>query len=51
MEYDQRMIIRFLWNDGIDAYKIAHRLQAQFGEHVYAFRTIPFWIAKVRISR
>jgi hypothetical protein len=36
-EYDQKMIIRFLWNGRIDVHKIAHRLQRQFDEHVYAF--------------
>jgi hypothetical protein len=50
MEYDQRVIIRFLWNEEIDAHEIAHRLQAQFGEHANKFRTIQFWIAEVRLD-
>jgi hypothetical protein len=39
VEYDERVIIRFLWNEGIDAHDIIHRLQGQFGEHAYVFRT------------
>jgi hypothetical protein len=35
MEYDQRMIIKFVWNEGTDACDIADRLQAQFDEHAY----------------
>jgi hypothetical protein len=35
MKYDQRVIIKFLWNDGVYACQIAARLQAQFAEHPY----------------
>jgi hypothetical protein len=51
MEYDQILIIRFLWNDGIDVHEIIHRLQTQFNEHAYALRTVRFWIAEVRLGR
>jgi hypothetical protein len=51
MEYDQRLTIRILWNEGIDARRIAHRLQAQFDDHAYALRTIRFWIAEARLGR
>jgi hypothetical protein len=51
MEYDQRVIIRFLWNDGIDANQITARLQEQFSEHAYKLRTVRFWIAEVRFGR
>jgi hypothetical protein len=50
MEHDQRVIIRFLWNERIDAYEITHRLQAQFDEYVYALRTVRFWIAEVGLD-
>jgi hypothetical protein len=30
MEYDERMIIKFLWNEGADARDIADRLQTNF---------------------
>jgi hypothetical protein len=51
MEYDQRLIIRFLWNEGIEANQITPRFQAQFREHAYKFRKIRFWIAEVRFGR
>jgi hypothetical protein len=35
MEYDQRVIIKFLSNEGTDARDIAARLQAQFAEYGY----------------
>jgi hypothetical protein len=50
MEYDQRMIIKFLWNEGIDAHKSIHRLQAQIDEHAYALQTVSFWIAEVQLG-
>jgi hypothetical protein len=51
MEYDQRVIIRFLWNERIDANQITARLQTQFDEHVYKLGTIWFWIVEVRFGR
>jgi hypothetical protein len=51
MEYDQRVIIRFLWNEGIDANQITVRFQTQFDEHAYKLRTVRFWIAEVRFGR
>jgi hypothetical protein len=50
MEYDQRVIIQFLWNKGIAANQITARLQAQFDEHVYKLRTVRFSIAEVRFG-
>jgi hypothetical protein len=35
MEYDQTVIIKFLWKERTDARQIADRLQAQFAEHFY----------------
>jgi hypothetical protein len=51
MEYDQRMIIRFLWNEKINVHEITHRFQTHFGEHAYALRIIQFWIAEVWLGR
>jgi hypothetical protein len=51
MEYDQRMIIRFLSKEGIAADEITTRLQAQFAEHAYKLRTVRFWIGQVRFGR
>jgi hypothetical protein len=45
------MIIRFLWNERIDAHEMRHRFQAQFDEHAYRLRTVQFWITEVRLDR
>jgi hypothetical protein len=50
MEYDQRVIIKFLLNERIDARDIADRLQAQFGEYSDKLRTFQFWITKARLG-
>jgi hypothetical protein len=41
MKYDQRVIIKFLWNEKADARDIIARWQAQFNEHIYQLRTGP----------
>jgi hypothetical protein len=51
MEHDQRVIIKFLWNERVDARQIADRLQAQFVEHAYQLRTVQFWITEIRVGR
>jgi hypothetical protein len=51
IEYDQRMIIRFLWKEGIGANEITTWLQAQFGEHAYKLWTVRFGIAEGRFAR
>jgi transposase len=51
MDHDQRVIIKFLWNEGVDASQIAARLQAQFVEHAYQLRTVQFWITEIRRDR
>jgi transposase len=51
MEFDQTMIIKFLWNDGADTRKIVARLQTQFTDHFYHLRTVRFWIAEIRRGR
>jgi hypothetical protein len=51
IEYDQRVIIRFLWNERMDANQITARLQAQFDEHAYELRTVRLWIAEVHFGR
>jgi hypothetical protein len=42
MDHDQRVIIKFLWNEGANACQIAAKLQAQIAEHAYQLRTIQF---------
>jgi hypothetical protein len=39
--------IKFLWNEGADAGKIAARLRAQFSEHAYQLRTAQFWTREI----
>jgi hypothetical protein len=51
MEYDQRVIRRFLSNEGIVADETITKLHAQFAEYVYKLRTLRFWIGEVRVGR
>jgi hypothetical protein len=51
MDHDQRVIIKFLWNEKADARQIAARLQAQFAEHVYQLQTVQFKITEIRRGR
>jgi hypothetical protein len=51
MDHDQRLIIKFLWNDGINASQNASRLQAQFTEYDYQLRTVQFSITEIQRGR
>jgi hypothetical protein len=51
MEYDQRVIIRFLSNERTTADEITTRLQIQLAEHAYKLRIVRFWIGEVRFGR
>jgi histone-lysine N-methyltransferase SETMAR len=51
MEYEQRVIIKFLAIEKVDAREIARRLRVAFGEDAYALRTVQFWMAEVRRGR
>jgi hypothetical protein len=51
MDHDQRVIIKFLWNEGTDSCQIAAKLQIQFVEHVYQLQTVKFWITEIRRGR
>jgi hypothetical protein len=51
MEYDQRMIMKFLWNERTDARQIATKLQAQLAKHADQLRTVRFWIAEIGRGR
>jgi hypothetical protein len=48
MEDDQRVIIKFLWNERADACQTADRLQERFFEHFHQLRIVRFWIAEIR---
>jgi hypothetical protein len=51
MKYDQKVIIKFLWNERADARQIETRLQALFAEHGCRLRTVQFWITEIRRGR
>jgi hypothetical protein len=51
MHHDQRVMIKFLENEGGDACKIAVRLQQQFAEYDYQLQTVQFWITEIRRGR
>jgi hypothetical protein len=50
MEYNQEMIIRFLWNGGIDVHEMISRFQAHLDQHNYELRTVWLWTAEVRFG-
>jgi transposase len=51
MDYDQRVIIRFLMNEGVLANEIFMRLRVQFGEDSYALGTVQFWMQEIKRGR
>jgi hypothetical protein len=48
MEYEHGVIIKFLFNKGVDVRQISERLRAQFHEHADTLRVIQFWITELR---
>jgi hypothetical protein len=46
-EYEQRVIIKFLFDEGADACQIAERLRAQFHGDAYTLHTVQFWITEL----
>jgi hypothetical protein len=42
MKYEQRVIAKLLFNDGLDACQIPEKLRAQFHEGSSSFRTVQF---------
>jgi hypothetical protein len=50
MEYDQKVIIKFILNERVDPGDIADRLQAKFGGHASQLRTVQFWITQGWLS-
>jgi transposase len=51
MEDEQRVMIKFLFNDGLNPPQIVEKLEAQFHEDAYSLRAVQFWIDEVRRSR
>jgi putative cell wall-binding protein len=48
MEYEQPIIIKFLFNDGINPRQIVEKLEVQLHEDAYSFRAVQFWIGEVQ---
>jgi hypothetical protein len=46
MEYKQRVITKFLANDGLVADESEEKLRAEFAEDTYSLGMVQFWIAK-----
>jgi hypothetical protein len=51
MECEQRLIMKFLFNDSLDAHQITEKLSAQFNEDAYSLRTVHFWVGALRRGR
>jgi hypothetical protein len=51
IEYDQRVIIKFLFSERCDANQIVERLEAQFREDAYSLPSIQFWIGEMKRGR
>jgi histone-lysine N-methyltransferase SETMAR len=51
MDFEQRVIIRFLFKEGVDANDIHTRLSAQFGDKAYSLRSVRRWCQYVRQGR
>jgi hypothetical protein len=48
VELEQRIIIKFLTKENLDAHEILGKLQAPFEDKAYALRTVRFWMGEVR---
>jgi hypothetical protein len=51
MDFDQRLIIRFLFKEGVNANQIHMRLLAQFGDKAYNLPSVRRWCQYVRQER
>jgi hypothetical protein len=51
MDFEQRVIIRFLFKEGVDANDIHMRLLAQFGDEADSLRSVQRWCQYVRQGR
>jgi hypothetical protein len=51
MQYEQRVIIRFLYNEEVPAEAITTRLRAQYDEDAYKLRTVQDSCTKLRMGR
>jgi hypothetical protein len=51
MEYKQRLIVKFLFNDGFDACQITQKVGTQCYQGGYTFSTVEFWIGEIGRGR
>jgi DNA-binding transcriptional ArsR family regulator len=51
MDYEQRVIVRFLCKEGVLPAEIHTRVEAQFGEDAYSLRSVQRWCQLVRQGR
>jgi hypothetical protein len=51
MDFEQRVIIRLLSKEGVDANRIHTRLSAQFRDETYSLRSVQRWCQYVRQGR
>jgi predicted NUDIX family phosphoesterase len=51
MEYDQRVIIKFTFNEQCNANQIVEGLAAHFREDAYSLRSVQFWIGEIKRGR
>jgi hypothetical protein len=51
MDFEQRVIIRFLFKEGVDAHDIRTRLLVQFGDEAYSLQSVQRWCQYVRQGR
>jgi hypothetical protein len=46
MQHEQRVIVKFLFNNGLDPGQLVEKLEAQFHEDAYSFRAVSFGLVK-----
>jgi hypothetical protein len=51
MEYNRRVIIKFLFSERCDAGRIVERLEIQFHEDAYSLRSVQFRVAEIKRGR
>jgi hypothetical protein len=44
MDYDQRVMIKILFSEGLDGHQIVDRLDLQFHDHDHSCPSVQFWI-------
>jgi hypothetical protein len=50
-ELEQRAVTKFLWKEGFPGKKLDERLQAVYGDAVYALPSVYFWVKEFNCGR